>query len=153
MNNKSFVMYESAFKQAEILEERLGKEKAYEFLKALNEFGLYGVLPDESSEVWLYGFEQTITSVSRAKDRHSAAIENGKKGGRTKIELSKEEVMAAKDELKTWKAVAQHFGVSEQTLKNKRKEWVDENPKNPKNPEFLGFYDSFIKNSDNSFEF
>ena len=31
MNNESFVMYESAFKQAEILEQRLGKEKAYDF--------------------------------------------------------------------------------------------------------------------------
>ena len=153
MNNESFVMYESAFKQAEILEQRLGKEKAYDFLKALNEFGLYGVLPDDNSEVWLYGFEQTITSVSRAKDRRTAAIENGKKGGRTRVELNEAEVMAAKDELKTWKAVAQHFQVSEQTLKNKRKEWAEKNQKNPKNPNLDNFDFSSALNDNSEFIF
>ena len=84
MNNESFVLYESTYKQTQILEKRLGAEVAMNFLNAVMEFGLYGVLPEEDSEVWLYGFEQTITSIGRAKDRYTAAVENGKKGGRKK---------------------------------------------------------------------
>lgn len=82
MNSESFVLYESVYKQAAILEKRLGKEVAFNFINAVMEFGLYGVLPDEDDEVWMYGFEQTITSIGAAKDRYNAAVENGKKGGR-----------------------------------------------------------------------
>lgn len=111
MNNESFVMYESVYKQAAILEKRLGKEIAYDFLKAVIEFGLYGVLPDEDDLVWLYGFEQTITSISKAKDRYTAAVENGKKGGR-KPTIDKEKVLALKAQGLTNKQVAEEVGCS-----------------------------------------
>lgn len=84
MNNESFVLYESVFKQTEILSKKLSKEIAFDFIEAIMAFGLYGELPDEDSVVWLYGFEQSITSISAAKTRYQAAIENGKKGGRKK---------------------------------------------------------------------
>lgn len=84
MNNESFVLYESVFKQSEILAKRLGKEAAYDFIEAIMAFGLYGEFPEEDSAVWLYGFEQSITSISAAKSRYEAAVENGKKGGRPK---------------------------------------------------------------------
>lgn len=131
MNSESFVMYESTFKQMEILEKRLGKDAAFDFIKAVSEFGLYGVIPDEENSVWLYGFEQTITSISKAKDRYTASIENGRKGGRPVVELKEKEVLKKKEELGTWKAVASYYGVTEQTLRNKRVEW--EKQKNPKN--------------------
>lgn len=134
MNNESFVFYESAYKQMAILEKRLGAEEAYAFTKAVIEYGLYGAIPEEESNVWLYGFEQTITSISKAKDRYSAAVENGKKGGRPSIALNEQEVNERKRELKTWKAVADSYGVTEQTLRNKRAEWERaEKQKNPKN--------------------
>ena len=137
MNKESFVLYESTFKQVERLE-KISKETAYDLIKAVCEFGLYGVLPEEDSNVWLYGFEPIITSIGAAKDRYKAAVENGKKGGRKKIELNEAEVMAKKQELKTWKAVAQFYGVSDQTLKNLRDEWSNNNnTKNPKNPKNL----------------
>ena len=84
MNNESFVLYESTFKQVEILKKKLGIQAAFDFIEAIMAFGLYGELPDEESDVWLYGFEQTITSITAAKTRYQAAIENGKKGGRPK---------------------------------------------------------------------
>lgn len=84
MNKQSFVLYESTYKQIEILEKRLGAEEAYKFIKAIMAFGLYGEVPEEESSVWLYGFEQSITSISAAKTRYTAAVENGKKGGRKK---------------------------------------------------------------------
>ena len=135
MNKESFVFYESVAKQGDRLANKLGKEVAYDFYKAVIDFGLYGVLPDEDSDVWLYGFEQTITSIDAAKDRYAAAIENGKKGGRPKVDLNEQEVLAKKKELGTWKATAQYFGVTEQSLKNYRNQWENQkNPKNPNNP-------------------
>lgn len=131
MNTESFVFYESVYKQAERLEKKLGKEVGYDFLKAVIEFGLYGAVPDDDDNAWLYGLEQTITSIGAAKNRYAAAVENGKKGGRPVVELNQEEVMKKKAELKTWKAVAGYYGVTEQTLRNKRVEW--EKQKNPKN--------------------
>ena len=131
MNTESFVFYESVYKQAERLEKKLGKEVGYDFLKAVIEFGLYGAVPDEDDNAWLYGLEQTITSIGAAKDRYAAAVENGKKGGRPVVELKEKEVLKKKEELGTWKAVASYYGVTEQTLRNKRVEW--EKQKNPKN--------------------
>ena len=131
MNAESFVFYESVYKQAERLEKKLGKEVGYDFLKAVIEFGLYGVVPDDDDNAWLYGLEQTITSIGAAKDRYAAAVENGKKGGRPVVELKEKEVLKKKEELGTWKAVANYYGVTEQTLRNKRVEW--EKQKNPKN--------------------
>lgn len=131
MNNESFVLYESVFKQVEILEKRLGKEVAFDYIKAIMEFGLYAVVPEEESSVWLYGFEQSITSIGAAKQRYNAAVENGKKGGRKKIELNQEEVMQKKEELKTWKAVAEYYGIEADTLRKIRNQWEKtEKPKN-----------------------
>ena len=131
MNAESFVFYESVYKQAERLEKKLGKEVGYDFLKAVIEFGLYGAVPDEDDNAWLYGLEQTITSIGAAKDRYAAAVENGKKGGRKKVELNQEEVMKKKAELKTWKAVAAFYKIDEDTLRKIRKQWEKaEKPKN-----------------------
>ena len=134
MNTESFVFYESVYKQAERLEKKLGKEVGYDFLKAVIEFGLYGAVPDEDDNAWLYGLEQTITSIGAAKDRYAAAVENGKKGGRKKVELNQEEVMKKKAELKTWKAVAAFYKVDEDTLRKIRKQWEKaEKAEKPKN--------------------
>lgn len=110
-NKESFVLYESAFKQMEILEKRLGKETAYNFIKAIAEFGLYGVVPEEENEVWLYGFEQTITSIHKAKDRYTAAIENGKKGGR-KATIDRNKVIELKEQGLTNKQIADNLNCS-----------------------------------------
>ena len=56
-NKEAFVFYESMYKQLMILYKR-GKLKEYvELSIAIQEYGLYGVIPDEESDVWLYGFE------------------------------------------------------------------------------------------------
>ena len=55
-NTESFVLYESVYKQFEILKKR-NPAVATNFIEAIMEYGLYGVVPDEESDVWLYGFE------------------------------------------------------------------------------------------------
>ena len=133
INTESFVLYESVYKQFEILKKRK-PEVATDFIEAIMEFGLYGVIPDEESDIWLYGFEQAITSIERAKTRYTASIENGKKGGRPSKNLDQDEVLAKKAELKTWKAVASFYGISEDTLRKIRASWGTVEPEKPKNP-------------------
>ena len=118
-NTESFVLYESVYKQFEILKKRK-PAVATDFIEAIMEYGLYGVVPDEESDVWLYGFEQSITSIQRAKDRYIASVENGRKGGRPPKNLDKDEVLQKKEELKTWKAVAKFYNISEDTLRKLR---------------------------------
>lgn len=125
MNTQSFVLYESVYKQFEIVEQRKGPEAACAFIKDVMNFGLYGEIPNKENESWLYGLEQIMTSIACAKDRYTAARENGKKGGRPHLELDRQEVAEKKEELGTWKAVAQYYDVSEQTLKNYRKSWEE----------------------------
>ena len=57
MNSASFVLFESTYKQVQTLEKRLGTEVAMHYMNAIMEFGLYGVIPEEDDDVWLYGFE------------------------------------------------------------------------------------------------
>jgi transposase len=124
MNKESFVLYESTYKQIEILEKRLGAEEAYKFIKAIMAFGLYGELPEEESSVWLYGFEQSITSISAAKTRYEAAVENGKKGGRPK-KIDEEVVIWLHEEGETNAAIAEQLKCSvssvEKILRKNRK--------------------------------
>ena len=131
-NTESFVLYESVYKQFEILKKRK-PAVATDFIEAIMEYGLYGVVPDEESDVWLYGFEQSITSIQRAKDRYIASVENGRKGGRPPKNLDKDEVLQKKEELKTWKAVAKFYNISEDTLRKLRNIWKTEEPEKPKN--------------------
>ena len=135
MNTESFVFYETVFKQTEQLHKRKRYDEELELYRAIAQYGLYGVVPADDDDVWLYGFEQAITSISRAKERYQLAIENGRRGGRPAVWLDQEEVLAKKKELKTWKAVAQYYGINEDTLRKIRYSWSDEGKaEKPKNP-------------------
>lgn len=123
MNKQSFVLYESVYKQFQIIRDRLGDSEAVEYINAIMEFGLYGVIPEEESSVMLYGFEQAITSIDRAKQRHEWAVEGGKKGGRPQITLSKEDILEQKEIHKTWKNTAEYFGIDVDTLRKIRKNY------------------------------
>lgn len=119
-------MFESAYKQVMHIANKVSAEAAIELLKDIGEFGLNGVWPEEDSMSFVYGFEQIATSISSAKDRRAKNKEDGAKGGRPKVELDKNEVMLAYNELHNWEKVAARFNVSVKTLREKRKEWEDE---------------------------
>ena len=123
INDNSFVMFESAYKQVMHIANKVSAEAAIELLKDIGEFGLNGVWPEEDSMSFVYGFEQIATSISSAKDRRAKNKEDGAKGGRPKVTLEKTEVMTAYKELGTWAKVAARFNISERALRDKRKEW------------------------------
>lgn len=126
INNESFVMFESAYKQIMRIAKQVSPEVAIRLLEELGNFGLYGEWPDEDSPSFLYGFEQMATSISSAIDRRNKQKADGAKGGRPKIELDKVSVYAAYQELHNWEKVAARLNVSVKTLREKRKEWEEQ---------------------------
>lgn len=124
-NSCSFVFYESVWKQYQILDARR-PEAAKAFMRAVIEYGLYDIVPPEDDEVWMYGLEQTITSIDAAKGRREKNQEDGSKGGRPAIRFERELIEQKKQELKTWKAVAEFLGVDEKTLRKIRSNWEEE---------------------------
>ena len=132
-NSCSFVFYESVWKQYQILDARR-PEAAKAFMRAVIEYGLYDIVPPEDDEVWMYGLEQTITSIDAAKGRRGKNQEDGSKGGRPAIRFERELIEQKKQELKTWKAVAEFLGIDEKTLRKIRSNWEEEKPEKPEIP-------------------
>ena len=124
-NNCSFVFYESVWKQYQILDARR-PEAAKAFMRAVIEYGLYDIVPPEDDEVWMYGLEQTISSIDAAKGRREKNQEDGSKGGRPAVRFERELIEQKKQELKTWKAVAEFLGIDEKTLRKIRSNWEEE---------------------------
>ena len=133
-NSCSFVFYESVWKQYQILDARR-PEAAKAFMRAVVEYGLYDIVPPEDDEVWMYGLEQTITSIDAAKGRREKNQEDGSKGGRPAIRFERELIEQKKRELKTWKAVAEFLGIDEKTLRKIRSNWEEEKPEKPEKRE------------------
>ena len=133
-NSCSFVFYESVWKQYQILDARR-PEAAKAFMRAVIEYGLYDIVPPEDDEVWMYGLEQTITSIDAAKGRREKNQEDGSKGGRPAIRFERELIEQKKQELKTWKAVAEFLGIDEKTLRKIRSNWEEEKTEKPEKPE------------------
>lgn len=132
-NSYSFVFYESVWKQYQILDARR-PEAAKAFMRAVVEYGLYDIVPPEDDEVWMYGLEQTITSIDAAKGRREKNQEDGSKGGRPAIRFERELIEQKKQELKTWKAVAEFLGIDEKTLRKIRSNWEEEKTEKPEIP-------------------
>ena len=132
-NSCSFVFYESVWKQYQILDARR-PEAAKAFMRAVVEYGLYDIVPPKDDEVWMYGLEQTITSIDAAKGRREKNQEDGSKGGRPAIRFERELIEQKKRELKTWKAVAEFLGIDEKTLRKIRSNWEEEKPEKPEIP-------------------
>lgn len=130
MNTESFVMYESVFKQFDRLNKRLGNEVSNNFIKAIMEYGLYGVVPDEEDEIWLYGLEQAITSIDAAKARRAKNIEDGNKGGRPRKDLDMDEIDEQIKNRLPLKLIAGYHKVSVDTIQRRKKELEAAKPQN-----------------------
>lgn len=121
INTQSFVLYESVYKHIQTLKSRVSTETALKYINAVMEFGLYGVLPDEDNEVWIYGFEQAMTSIYSSKEKYCKTIENGKKGGAPR-KYDHDLIVELKEQGLTNKQVAEEIGCSEITVTRAIKE-------------------------------
>lgn len=119
--NESFVLYESVFRTYQRLYKK-NKERAADYINAVMEFGIDGVIPDEDDEVWFYGLDNAIASISAAKDRRAKNIEDGAKGGRKKIDLDNESLLEMKNSGMSYQQIANELGISKSTIQRRFKE-------------------------------
>ena len=70
----SFVLYESVFVQYQRLMRRGKTFEATAFIEAVMKYGLYGEVPDEDDEIWDYGFDGVVATISTAKERYTNNI-------------------------------------------------------------------------------
>ena len=78
MNYKeSFVIYESVYAQFERMLKADDIKGAVSYIDAVIQYGLYGVLPDEGSPVWLYGLDEVAMNGTGRPRRQSRGTQGG----------------------------------------------------------------------------
>ncbi len=113
---QSFVLYESVYAQFERLLKAEKAEGANRYIDAVMQYGLYGVVPEESDDVWLYGLDNVMASIDSAKSNY-----------RKKIEVPKEELLKYLRQGLTREKIAEIFHCSVDTIRRRVKEYGFEN--------------------------
>ena len=108
----SFVCYESVYRQFERLSRRGKQQEANDFIAAVMRYGLYGEKPDEDSEIWDFGFDGIIATISSAKEKYQK-----------KINVPEEELAAMLRNGQTQQQIASHYGCSVDTIQRRMKEY------------------------------
>ena len=75
-------------------------------------YGLYGEEPDEDSEVWDFGFDGVIATISSAKDRYTK-----------RIDVPQEELEQFVREGRTQQEMASYYGCSVDTIQRRMKQY------------------------------
>lgn len=108
----SFVCYESVYRQFERLTRRGRLQEANSFIDAVMRYGLYNEKPDDDSEIWDFGFDGIIATISSAKDRY-----------KQKFNIPKEELCALLNSGRTQQQIADHYGCSVDTVQRRIKDY------------------------------
>ena len=108
----SFVCYESVYRQFERLTRRGKHQEANDFIAAVMRYGLYGEKPDEDSEIWDFGFDGIIATISSAKEKYQK-----------KINVPEEELVSMLRSGQTQQQIANHYGCSVDTIQRRMKQY------------------------------
>ena len=103
---KMFYCYESYYKTFERLKNKGKKEAALEYIDSVMRYGLYGEKPPEESDIWDYGFDGVLATISSAKSKQKYYIPQN--------EL--EEMLSLGY---TQKQMANHYECSEDTIQRR----------------------------------
>lgn len=122
-DNAAFVFYESFLKNIQQVERFQGKEAAYDYMMDLIEYGLYGLVPDENSITWLYGFEHMRDSIDIAQNRREKQIAQGKMGGRPRKMVDIKEILFLKQQGLSLRAISDKLHISEKTARRRIQEY------------------------------
>lgn len=109
---QSFVLYESVYAQFERLLKAKQVEGASRYIDAVMQYGLYGVVPDDEDEVWLYGLDNVMASIDSAKSNY-----------RKKIKIPKDELARYLMDGMTQARIAEIFNCSVDTIQRRIKEY------------------------------
>ena len=108
----SFILYESVYVQYDRLMRRGKVQAAQEFINAVMRYGLYGDAPDEESEIWDYGFDGVVATISSAKDRYTK-----------RIDIPREELERFVSEGRTQQEIASYYNCSVDTVQRRMKDY------------------------------
>lgn len=108
----SFVLYESVYVQYDRLMRRGKTEAAQAFINAVMRYGLYGEVPDDESEIWDYGFDGVVATVSAAKSRYTK-----------QIDVPQDELQMLVDEGRTQQEIANYYNCSVDTIQRRMKQY------------------------------
>ena len=123
MYYNNFVFYGSWREALEGFKEDFGEDYAKETLWTLILLATTGEIETEKKSIIGFLNGTVLPNIKAAQDRYSKAIENGKNGGRTKIELPIEEIEDLISKGKTQKEVAALYNVSVDTIQRRLKEY------------------------------
>lgn len=123
MYYNNFVFYGSWREALEGFKEDFGEDYAKETLWNLILLATTGEIETEKKSIIGFLNGTVLPNIKAAQDRYSKAIENGKNGGRTKIELPIEEIEDLISKGKTQKEVAALYNVSVDTIQRRLKEY------------------------------
>ena len=108
----SFVLYESVYVQYDRLMKRGKVQVAQDFINAVMRYGLYGETPDEESEIWDFGFDGVVATISSAKDRYTK-----------RIDIPREELERFVSEGRTQQEIASYYNCSVDTVQRRMKDY------------------------------
>lgn len=108
----SFVLYESVYVQYDRLMKRGKVQAAQDFINAVMRYGLYGETPDEESEIWDFGFDGVVATISSAKDRYTK-----------RIDIPREELGRFVSEGRTQQEIASYYNCSVDTVQRRMKDY------------------------------
>lgn len=108
----SFILYESVYVQYDRLMRRGKIEAAQDFINAVMRYGLYGEVPDDESEIWDYGFDGVVATVSAAKSRYTK-----------QIDVPQDELQMLVDEGRTQQEIASYYKCSVDTIQRRMKQY------------------------------
>ena len=111
-NKNSYVLNESVYVQYDRLMRRGKVQVAQDFINAVMQYGLYGDEPDEDSEVWDYGFDGVIATISTAKDRYTK-----------RIDVPQQELEQFVREGRTQQEIASYYNCSTDTIQRRMKQY------------------------------
>lgn len=112
MYKQSFVMYESVHTQFERLNNAGKIAEANRYIDAVMRYGLFGELPEDDDEVWLFGLDNVIASIDSAKSKYHE-----------KIRIPEDELREYLEQGLTQKEIAEKFSCSVDTIQRRIKSY------------------------------
>ena len=104
------------------------KETAKEILWDIVNIGVGEEIESDNSMIIAIIQGAVMPNIKSAKNRYTAATENGKKGGRPRKEINIEKALELESQGKTQAEIAEEFGVSKNTIGSRLREHKNQKP-------------------------
>lgn len=116
----SMVLNESVMTYCDKIAEVNGVQEAWRILHILTDYGLYGIEPPaDDKSLWIYNLDTELYLIKLSRDKYNKSVEDGKRGGRKKIETNDDEIASMLESGYTYQQISERMNVSISTLKRR----------------------------------